>query len=160
MSATISRLGSSTPASQSVATSPKGGIRKQVLASSLERAPKWSLTRGDSASRLSSAGRISHSTTRAYRLFISITFSIVTTTPNEIPLFPVAGWEVLEVHKYGAVAIRVDFLTNTFQKASEADQGRHYVLPPAQARQLAQQILSTVDRLESAGYQPSGDPTH
>lgn len=71
------------------------------------------------------------------------------------PMFPVASGTSVGLPNEQAIVLRFDFLTNALQPASAPNIGRNYVLLTAQARALAQRILSLCDLVESTPPQPS-----
>ena len=75
---------------------------------------------------------------------------------KEIPLFPVAQWDIGTLPALGAMFIRFGFLTHESQTPEQCDPGRRYVLTTTQARELADGILRALRALESAG--PQGEP--
>lgn len=79
---------------------------------------------------------------------------------DELPLFPVAGWEIATIPSHGAIFIRPAFLTHPTQKQEEADPGRRYLLTAAQAMELRDAIDRTLLRLESDASQGTGLPRH
>lgn len=79
---------------------------------------------------------------------------------DNIPLFPVAGWAIGPIPAHNAVVVKFDFLTNLMQSPEEANEGRHYLLTPQQATELAQKILEAVHRLETIGAQAPLGPQH
>lgn len=79
---------------------------------------------------------------------------------DEIPLYPVSGWEIAPIPAYGALFIRPAFLSHPTQKPEEADPGRRYLLTAAQARELRDAIDRTLHLLESGAPQGTGLPKH
>lgn len=79
---------------------------------------------------------------------------------DEIPLFPVAGWEIAPISAYGAIFIRPAFLSHPAQKLEEADPGRRYLLTAAQARELRDAIDRALHHLETGAPQGTGLPKH
>jgi hypothetical protein len=79
---------------------------------------------------------------------------------DELPLFPLVGFEVQIVPKLGILFIRLPFLTSPLQPIEQADPGRRYAIHPRQAREIARSILEAADALESAGGQGEGMPKH
>lgn len=77
---------------------------------------------------------------------------------NELPLCPVAGWTIQTIPAYEAITIQLDFLTNALQKMEEANHSPTFVLPAAQAMELAQKIQVALQKLQSAGFQPPPGP--
>ena len=73
---------------------------------------------------------------------------------------PVAGWEIRAVPAYGALMLRLDYLTHAMQAPSESHRSPNYLIHAAQARELAQRILAACDKLESGPPPGTGLPTH
>lgn len=81
-----------------------------------------------------------------------------TSAENDLPLFPVAEWDISTIPAYNAVIIRLGFLSHPLQKMEEADPGRRYVLQATQARELRDAIDRALQKLQSAGPQtPPGE---
>lgn len=78
----------------------------------------------------------------------------------EIPLSPVAGWELGTIAAYGAVMLRIDYLTHATQTAEEAQKSPTFVIHTAQARELAQRILVACEKLESGPPPGTGAAKH
>jgi hypothetical protein len=74
---------------------------------------------------------------------------------EEIPLAPVSGWEVAPISAYGAVTLRLSYLTHQTQKTSEAHQSPTYVLLAPQCRELMAALQRQLDYLAKAP--PEGD---
>ena len=79
---------------------------------------------------------------------------------NDIPLFPVAAISVGPIKAYDAITIRLDFLSHATQKPEEAQTGRHYLLTPAQAQHVIEQISLALHQLGSGESQGTGLPKH
>jgi len=79
---------------------------------------------------------------------------------EDTALSPVSGWTVAPISAYGAVMLRLDYLTHATQTAEESQQSPNYVLHSPQARELALKILAMCDRLESGELQGAGLPKH
>lgn len=79
---------------------------------------------------------------------------------ENIPLFPVSAWSVGPIDSYGAVTIKFDFLTHPMQSLDEANQGRHYLLMPVQAAELAQKIQQALRHLETVAPQAPPGSQH
>jgi hypothetical protein len=79
---------------------------------------------------------------------------------SDISLFPVAGWSVGPIPKYGIATIQFNFLTHPLQKPEEANEGRHYALTPDQLRELIQKMQSALDLLESSVAEAPEGPAH
>jgi biofilm regulator BssS len=80
--------------------------------------------------------------------------------PDNIPLFPVAGWAIGPVPTHGIVTLKLDFLTSPMQPPEEATPGRYYALLPEQAIELANKILEAAHRLETIGAVAPPGPQH
>lgn len=79
---------------------------------------------------------------------------------DEIPVFPVAGWAIGPLPAFGAITIRLDFLSNQLQDTSAPNIGRHYGLLPDQARELVAAINSALEKVENAPQQAPQGPRH
>lgn len=79
---------------------------------------------------------------------------------EEIALTPVAGWEIGTVPAYGALMLRLDYLTHATQSPDQAHKSPTFVIQTAQARELAQRILVACEKLESGPPPGTGLPKH
>lgn len=79
---------------------------------------------------------------------------------NNEPAFPVAHIALGPQPSLGYFLIRFDFLTNLMQPVDHPNPGRNYLLTPVQARYLAEQILSTLHHLETAGTEVAPGEKH
>ena len=79
---------------------------------------------------------------------------------EELSLAPVTGWELKSIAAYGALILRLDYLTNATQQPDEAHQTPHVVLNAVQARELAQRILAGCEKLENGPPPGTGLPKH
>lgn len=80
--------------------------------------------------------------------------------PNEeIPLAPVAGWQIAPVSAYQAVMLRLDYLTHATQQPDEAHQTPNLVLTAAQALELSEALKKHV-ALAAQGTPGAGLPKH
>lgn len=71
--------------------------------------------------------------------------------PHDIPVFPLAGWEVGPVVKMGAIILRLDYLATPDDTPADPNQGLRHVLTPAQARELAEVLLRQARIVETGG---------
>lgn len=79
---------------------------------------------------------------------------------DNLALCPVAAIAVAAIPSVGGVVIRLDFLTHAMQDSTHPTPGRNYLLYPAAAKQLAQQILAECAALESAAPPTGLGPQH
>lgn len=79
---------------------------------------------------------------------------------DEIPLFPVTEWTVGPIPRFGAVTVRLGFITGPMQPLGDANPGRHYVLTAAQATELAEKILESVRQLGTSVEQAPRGQQH
>lgn len=75
---------------------------------------------------------------------------------ENIPLFPVAGWEISSIPSYDAIAVKLDFLASPMQ--SEPSPGRSYLLGIQQAKELAQRITALCEKAEAYGFERPPGP--
>ena len=79
---------------------------------------------------------------------------------ENLALCPVTQYSVAPIAAYGAVVMRLDFLSHPMQDSAQPHPGRNYLLTPAEAKTLAQKILAVCAELES-GEPPTGlGPRH
>lgn len=79
---------------------------------------------------------------------------------DDIPVFPVAAITIGAVPHLGGIIFRPDFLVTMMDKPQDAQTGRTYVLSPAQARYVIEQILSALVTLENASSPDGGSHRH
>lgn len=77
-----------------------------------------------------------------------------------IALAPVAGWDLAAIAAYGAVMLRLHYLTHATQTPQQAQPSPVFLIHAAQARELAQRILAQCDQLEAGPPPGSGLPKH
>lgn len=79
---------------------------------------------------------------------------------DNIPIFPVSGWDAGPVPSMGIMVIRFHFLAHPLQKLEEADPGRNYALTPPQLRELRDAIDRALVKLEKPEVPASTDRTN
>lgn len=79
---------------------------------------------------------------------------------EELSLCPVTTCTVAPIAAYGAVIIRLDFLSHPMQPVAQAHPGRNYLLAPEEAKKLAQKIFEVCAELESGPPPGIAGPTH
>jgi len=79
---------------------------------------------------------------------------------EEIPLNPIAGWQVGPISAHRAVMLRLDFLTHPMQRPDEAHQTPQLVLTAPQAQELAEALQRAAGRATSGGPEGAGVPKH
>lgn len=78
----------------------------------------------------------------------------------EIPLAPVVGWDAAPIQAYGAVMLRLRYLTHPSQAMDQAHETPQFVLMAAQARELAQILLRKAEQIEAGPPEGTGLPKH
>lgn len=78
---------------------------------------------------------------------------------EEIPLSPVAGWDIAPISAYAAVMLRLDYLTHATQRPDEAHQTPQLVMNAAQALELSE-ALKKHAALAMQGIPGAGLPRH
>lgn len=79
---------------------------------------------------------------------------------KDIPLAPIAGWTTGPVPAYGAVILRLDYLTHPMQQIDEATQSPHFLLTAAQALELSEALKKHAAGLQDGPPQGTGLPKH
>lgn len=79
---------------------------------------------------------------------------------NEIPLYPVASWQIGPVYIHGIVTFRPNFLDAPNQNPDDAHYGRHYALTPVQVRDLISDLQKALHNLEKSETQGQTKQTH
>jgi hypothetical protein len=74
---------------------------------------------------------------------------------DDLPLFPVTGWEVGVLGEHEAVFIRLAFRSHALQKPEEFDQGRRYVFQREQLAALRAVVDKAIQALENGAPQAS-----
>jgi hypothetical protein len=70
---------------------------------------------------------------------------------QDIPLFPVCGWELAPVKEMGAIILRLDYLATPTDTPDSPNQGLRHVMGPDQARELAAALIRQADYVQSGG---------
>jgi biofilm regulator BssS len=78
---------------------------------------------------------------------------------EEIPLSPIAGWNVAPISAYEAVMLRLDYLTHATQRPEEAQQTPQLVMTAAQALELSETLRKHA-ALAIQGTPGAGLPKH
>ena len=78
------------------------------------------------------------------------------TDKSEIPVFPIASWQIGPVLIHGIVTFCPNFLDEQNQNPDKPTLGRYYGMSPAQVRHLIADLQKALDELEM--YE-SQDPT-
>lgn len=80
--------------------------------------------------------------------------------PNEeIPLSPVAGWQIAPISAHQAVMLRLDYLTHAMQPKEQAHQTPYLALNAAQALELSEALRKHAV-LAMQGTPGAGLPKH
>lgn len=79
---------------------------------------------------------------------------------DDIPLFPIASWQIEAMPAFNAIRLCPNFLTSPLQAIDNADKGRNYVLSPQQASYLIQDLTMALQKLQSAEFQLPPDQKH
>ena len=79
---------------------------------------------------------------------------------DETPLSPIAGWDIAPIAAYGAVMLRLDYLTHATQRPDEAQQTPHFVMNAAQALELSEALKKAVAALQAGPPPGTGLPKH
>ena len=80
--------------------------------------------------------------------------------PTEIPLCPLAGWDIAPISAYAAITLRIDYLTHATQQPAEAHQTPQMVMTKQQALELSAALQRVAARLESGPPEGTGLPRH
>ena len=80
--------------------------------------------------------------------------------PDDIITYPVTGWEIRTVPEYGAILVKLAFLSHSMQKMEEADPGRNYILTLKQVAELRDALDIALHKMQIAGVQRSPDQKH
>lgn len=79
---------------------------------------------------------------------------------NDMPIFPVAGWDIQSVPPLGIVTFCPSFLTKRLQPANEANPGRTYALTLSQGRELIAALQRALHALKTTPETPASFPKH
>lgn len=79
---------------------------------------------------------------------------------EQIPLSPVAAWDIGTIPAYNAAFMKLHFLLHPMQPPEQAQPSQTFLLTQEQCRELIQQLQRAVQRLESAPQQGAGLPKH
>lgn len=80
--------------------------------------------------------------------------------PDEIALFPVAGWQSGPVPAHGLIALKFQYLSTPMQRIEEAQTTQMFAMTADQTRQLIEDLQRQLDRLESDGSLGAGVDHH
>lgn len=79
---------------------------------------------------------------------------------EQIPLAPIAGWDVAHIAALGAVMLRIHYLTHSTQQPTEAQQTPHLVMNAAQAQELSEALKRSLEALQAGPPQGTGVQKH
>lgn len=79
---------------------------------------------------------------------------------DEIPLAPVAGWELKTVPSLGAVVLTLQYLVSPMESPMQAHNSKNFAFHTAQLRELAAALIRAADKAESAGMSAPPGPTN
>ena len=79
---------------------------------------------------------------------------------DEIPLAPLTGWDIAPISAYGAVMLRLDYLTNATQQPTDAQQTPQFVMTKSQALELSAALKRVAVLLESGPPEGTVLPRH
>lgn len=71
--------------------------------------------------------------------------------PQDLPLFPLAGWEIGPIKTMPAVILRLAYLATPADDPAKPNLGIRHVLTPGQARELAEALLEQARLAETGG---------
>ena len=79
---------------------------------------------------------------------------------DQIPLAPLAGWNLMPISALDAVMLRLHYLTHATQRPDEAQQTPHFVMNAAQALELSEALKKAVAALQAGPPPGTGLPKH
>ncbi|CAI1071060.1 MULTISPECIES: bssS family protein [Serratia] len=72
---------------------------------------------------------------------------------DDIPVFPVAGWQAGPFPGYNAIALKFQFLSSELQKLDEVQESQFFAMTPEMVRELISDLTRHVETLEKSGVQ-------
>lgn len=79
---------------------------------------------------------------------------------EEIPLRPVAGWELRGIPHMGAVMVTLQYLVSLMETPEQSHASPNFVFHTAQLRELAAAMIRAADKVESGPTPTDGLPKH
>ncbi|WP_269935838.1 bssS family protein [Serratia liquefaciens] len=77
---------------------------------------------------------------------------------DDIPVFPVAGWQAGPLPGYDMLVLKFQFLSTPMQKLDEAQESQFFAMQPDMVRNLISDLTRHLEALEKSGVQsPAGE---
>ncbi|SDW94068.1 hypothetical protein [Lysobacter enzymogenes] len=77
---------------------------------------------------------------------------------DEIPLSPVAGWDLSSIPAMGAVMLTLHYLVSLMETPGQAHRSPNYVFHTAQLRELGEAMIRAADKAEAVGMSSPPGP--
>ncbi len=82
------------------------------------------------------------------------------TTEANIPIHPIASWQIGPVFTHGVVTFCLNYLDHPNQKPEDANPGRYYALTPPQVLDLIADLQKALAKLEISDFQVHSEQSH
>jgi biofilm regulator BssS len=83
---------------------------------------------------------------------------IVMSKDNDIPVFPVAGWQAGPLPGYDAIALKLKFLSSPMQDVGSPQETQFFAITPEMAENLISDLQRHIEAVRSSGiHSPQGD---
>lgn len=79
---------------------------------------------------------------------------------DDIPVFPVAGWQVGPLPGYDSVVLKFQYLVSPMQPLEQAQETQFFAVTTEMAEQLISELQKHVQTLKSSGVQSPQEPKH
>lgn len=79
---------------------------------------------------------------------------------DNIPLAPIAGWNIGPIKAYEAVTFKLNFLSHSMQAPQEAQESPQFVMTAEQAAEFAAAIGKALEQLKNTEFQAAPGPRH
>lgn len=77
---------------------------------------------------------------------------------NDIPVFPVAGWQAGPLPGYDAIALKLKFLSSPMQDVGSPQETQFFAITPEMAENLISDLQRHIEAVRSSGiHSPQGD---
>lgn len=79
---------------------------------------------------------------------------------DDIPVFPITGWQAGPLPGYGALALKFQFLSSPMQQMESAQETQFFALTPEMAESLIADLQRHIHNLRNAGIHSPREDKH
>lgn len=77
---------------------------------------------------------------------------------DDIPVFPVSGWQVGPLPGYDALVLKLQYLSSPMQQLEEAQETQFFAITPEMAEALISDLQKHIQTVRNSGiHSPEGD---